>query len=323
MWPTYERSVAVIVQRYIPSHGISFLSPTSPSRSRICGGWVQALPCVSHTADGFQRVLLPAARALVMSMMITDAHSRRQYLDTYGDALRGLRTRVSKDNNSIDSAVSMASMCLTLSETSAIELYDAAYMRSPCHQVMMPTTSDGWMAHIQGVAAMMHSRGPLAFSEGIPHLLFVGFRPLIVSRSHAETSQLDTYFAQVLEALIMRRVTFLMQKAWRTIPFSTQHPSPIMLRFHHSSSRQIASFQAPRQCTDPSENLWRYSRDGSMSFLDAAKKFTAQSHPARSTRRSHPQSYQRLALSSSMCPRPTLYLTAELSRSFACSSHLS
>jgi hypothetical protein len=44
----------------------------------------------------------------------------------------------------------------------------------------MPTTSNGWTAHIQGVAAMMQSRGPSAFTDGIPHLLFVGFRPLIV-----------------------------------------------------------------------------------------------------------------------------------------------
>jgi hypothetical protein len=44
----------------------------------------------------------------------------------------------------------------------------------------MPTTSDGWAAHIQVVAAMMQSRGPFAVTDGIPHLLFVGFRPLIV-----------------------------------------------------------------------------------------------------------------------------------------------
>jgi hypothetical protein len=120
-WPTYEESVAVIVQRYIPSHEIPFLSPISPSRSRICGGWVQALPYVSQTSAGFERVLLPAVRALVMSMMITSADSRRQYLHTYGDALRGVQSRISKENNSIDSAVSLASMCLTLSEVNDID----------------------------------------------------------------------------------------------------------------------------------------------------------------------------------------------------------
>jgi hypothetical protein len=49
---------------------------------------------------------------------------------------------------------------------------------------MMPTSSDGWMVHIKGVAAMMQSRGPLDFKDGIPHLLFVGFRPLIVRTLH-------------------------------------------------------------------------------------------------------------------------------------------
>lgn len=65
---------------------------------------------------GFEQVLLPAVRSLVMSMMITNEESRRQYLYTYGDALRGIRARISKENNSTDSAVSLASMCLTLSE---------------------------------------------------------------------------------------------------------------------------------------------------------------------------------------------------------------
>jgi hypothetical protein len=56
-----------------------------------------------------------------MSMMITSADSRRQYLHTYGDALRGVQSRISKENNSIDSAVSLASMCLTLSEVNDID----------------------------------------------------------------------------------------------------------------------------------------------------------------------------------------------------------
>jgi hypothetical protein len=108
--------VAVVVQRYIPSHEIPFLSPVSPSRSRICGGWVQALPYVDQTNAGFEQVLLPSVRALVMSMMITSTESRRHYLNIYGDALHGIGARMNKDNNSVDSAVSLASMCLTLSE---------------------------------------------------------------------------------------------------------------------------------------------------------------------------------------------------------------
>jgi hypothetical protein len=165
---TYEGSVAVIVQRCILSHEIPFLSPTSPSKPRICSRWVQARPYLGQTANGFERILLPA-RALVISMMITSADSRRQHLDMYGDALHGLRARVSRDNNCIGSAVSLASMCLTLSEVSAMVHCDFVGTRLLYHQVMMPTTRDGWMGHIQGVAAVMHSRGPLAFCERVRH----------------------------------------------------------------------------------------------------------------------------------------------------------
>ncbi|KAH3979738.1 hypothetical protein HBI24_000610 [Parastagonospora nodorum] len=215
LWPTYEESVAIIVERYIPSDEIPFLSPVSPSRSRICGGWVQALPYVEQTGVGFEQVLLPAVRSLVMSMMITSEESRRQYLYTYGGALRGIRARISKENDSTNSALSLASMCLTLSE------------------VMMPTSSEGSTAHIQGVAGMMQSRGPSAFCDGITHLLFVGFRPLIV-----------------LEALMKRRRTFLAADEWRAIPFSTQSPSPMQVLLGQASTIPLLLEEADKADMD-------------------------------------------------------------------------
>lgn len=39
------------------------------------------------------------------------------------------------------------------------------------------------MSHLRGVAAIMQRCGPYAFRDGVPHLLFVGFRPLIVGQT--------------------------------------------------------------------------------------------------------------------------------------------
>jgi hypothetical protein len=51
------------------------------------------------------------------------------------------------------------------------------------NQVLVPTSNDGYKTHLRGVAAMMQSRGPCAFRNGVAHLMFVGVRPLIV-RGH-------------------------------------------------------------------------------------------------------------------------------------------
>jgi hypothetical protein len=114
--PTYADSVAFIVQRYIPHYEIPFLSPDSPSRSRICGGWVQALPYVDQKNIEFERVLLPAARALMLSMSSTNIGGRQYYLDTYGRAVSGIRALLVGKGKVLDPDISLASMCLTLSE---------------------------------------------------------------------------------------------------------------------------------------------------------------------------------------------------------------
>lgn len=48
-------------------------------------------------------------------------------------------------------------------------------------QSLVPTSNDGYKTHLRGVAAMVQSRGPDVFRDGVAHLLFVGVRPLVVS----------------------------------------------------------------------------------------------------------------------------------------------
>ncbi|KAI8396570.1 hypothetical protein FOFC_21118 [Fusarium oxysporum] len=54
-------------------------------------------------------------------------------------------------------------MCLTLTE------------------MILPTSSNGWWRHMDGVGEWMRLWPAGSFSLGIRHKLFLGFRPLLVS----------------------------------------------------------------------------------------------------------------------------------------------
>jgi hypothetical protein len=134
---------------------------------------------------------------------------------------------------------------------------------------MMPTSSEGWTAHIQGVAGMMQSRGPSAFCDGIPHLLFIGFRPLIVRSFHAPYI-FTAYVDQVLEALMKRRRTFLAADEWQAIPFSTQSPSPMQVLLGQASTMPLLLEEADKADVDV-----QVVRQSFTSVLDTLKAWEA------------------------------------------------
>jgi hypothetical protein len=113
---TYDECVAILVHCYIPKDEIPFLSHVEPSKSRICGGWVQALPHVSQSHADFEWIVSPAVRALTMSMMVIGTEKRQEYLDIYGHALRGIRAVLERPTDAVGSTVAIAGMCLALSE---------------------------------------------------------------------------------------------------------------------------------------------------------------------------------------------------------------
>jgi hypothetical protein len=115
-WLTYAECVAILVRHYIPKDEIPFLSHVEPSKSRICGGWVQALPHVSQDHVDFERIVSPAVRTLTISMMVTGMSRRQEYLDAYGHAIQGIRSVLDKTTDLIGSTVAIAGMCLALSE---------------------------------------------------------------------------------------------------------------------------------------------------------------------------------------------------------------
>lgn len=113
---TYDDCVAILVQHYIPKEERPFLLCLAPSKSRICGGWVQALAHVNQGDTDFDAIILPAVRALTMSMMVTSTSRQQEYLDTYGSALQGIRTVLDGYSGPVGSTVAIAGMCLALSE---------------------------------------------------------------------------------------------------------------------------------------------------------------------------------------------------------------
>ncbi|KAF3003665.1 hypothetical protein E8E13_008382 [Curvularia kusanoi] len=127
-----------------------------------------------------------------MSMMANDTIRRQEYLDTYATALQGIREVLYMPMASVESTVAIASMCLALSED------------------LVPTSEDGYHTHLRGVAAMVQNQSPDAFMDGVAHLMFVGVRPLII-----------------LDAILRRKSTFLLEKKWQTIPFAL-HPATHM-----------------------------------------------------------------------------------------------
>lgn len=114
--PTWDECVALLVQYYIPKDEIPFLLHVEPSKSRICGGWVQALPHVSQDHADFKHIVSPAVQALTMSMLVNGTNRRQEYIDTYGVAIEGIRAILDNSKEPIGPTVAIASMCLALSE---------------------------------------------------------------------------------------------------------------------------------------------------------------------------------------------------------------
>ncbi|KAF2631215.1 hypothetical protein BU25DRAFT_428936 [Macroventuria anomochaeta] len=80
-----------------------------------------------------------------------------------------------------------------------------------------PTDSVGPTVAIAGMClALSEGRSPCAFKDGVAHLMFVGVRPLVV-----------------LDAILRRKTTFLMNERWRVIPFSVYPASRMQVLLGH------------------------------------------------------------------------------------------
>ena len=50
---------------------------------------------------------------------------------------------------------------------------------------MFPGPTEGLKMHINAVARILQANGPQRYQTGVSHRLFIGFRPLLVSKNHS------------------------------------------------------------------------------------------------------------------------------------------
>ncbi|KAK2738397.1 hypothetical protein FQN57_007074 [Myotisia sp. PD_48] len=186
-----------IIQNYTPACEIPLLfsDPATPRpRSRVCGVWAETLPTLV-TMGKHETLLSCAVQTLglaILSKGPSYGFSQFECFKTYSRALRYLQHQLSRVGSCFDEKLAAAIMCLTLAE------------------LMLPTSDFAWSAHVKGVEGLIRVSGPELFSKGIPHILFAGFRPLLL-----------------FDAFQSRRSTFLTLDEWTSIPFKASPPSPM------------------------------------------------------------------------------------------------
>ncbi|RKL22983.1 hypothetical protein BFJ68_g1188 [Fusarium oxysporum] len=198
-----QGKVLLIMQSFMPEGELYVIHQNKPTESRICGNWVEVLPIISSGGQG--HALSSAIRCLAASIsdLRQSSHSTRtELLYKYGLAMRSLKGELDGSHTDISSQdeVAVAIMCLTLTE------------------MILPTSSNGWWRHIDGVGEWMRLWPAESFSFGIRHKLFAGFRPLVI-----------------LKAFSSRKASFLSGEDWKRKPFEFQKESRMQLLFSEAS----------------------------------------------------------------------------------------
>ncbi|PGH03467.1 hypothetical protein GX51_04041 [Blastomyces parvus] len=194
-----DELIALIVRAYVPEDEMPYMSNNSDNKqSRICGAWVEALPELSSQTEP-DSILSVAIKALASSLMGNTPQEEGEVLhhaQDYHRAIKALRKSLYSTSHPSHSELAAAIMCLSLTE------------------LMLPDSAYGISAHIKGVGRLIQTTGPDQYKSGILHKLFVGFRPLLITR-----------------ACQARQATFLAPDEWTNIPFSIFKPSHIQSLF--------------------------------------------------------------------------------------------
>ncbi|KAJ6115492.1 hypothetical protein N7523_005909 [Penicillium sp. IBT 18751x] len=124
----------------------------------------------------------------LVHLVIVAMKKLKYVAQSYHDAIHTLRGQIAAQGLSFE--LIAAIMCLALAE------------------LMLPDSVPALKIHLQAIGTLFQSYGPEALRSGIPHTLFLGFRPFIIA-----------------EAVRDRQPTFLATETWMNIPFSVTAPS--------------------------------------------------------------------------------------------------
>ncbi|KAH7119193.1 N-terminal fungal transcription regulatory domain-containing protein [Dactylonectria macrodidyma] len=184
-WPLRD-VISFCVQNFAPASELPLLSDDPKvSQSRICGSWIEVLP--ELVGRGESNLLPLAIRALGASIAargcdgwapISDA------LEANCSALTTLQGALSRTRVSPSDELAAAVMCLFLSEK------------------LLPTSNASSVVHAKGISDLIQLCRPDFYASGVPHKLFVGFRPILI-----------------LNAFDTRTSTFLATDEWKIEPF--------------------------------------------------------------------------------------------------------
>jgi len=188
---------------------------------------VEVLP--ELTAASTNSVLTSAVNTLAVTLLSGGPVARTVSLssawESYSLALTSLRDelRSASGSPSRPSEIIGAIMCLLLSE------------------IHLNTNLRSWTAHLEGFAQSVRLAGPQLFSSGVPHKLFVGACPLLVSfKRLGDITQLLVahagYWPQVVLSFFIRKKSFLDSDEWRRVPFAEVPPS----LFHQLFGKALA-----------------------------------------------------------------------------------
>ncbi|PYH75308.1 uncharacterized protein BO88DRAFT_421591 [Aspergillus vadensis CBS 113365] len=204
-WSTDEEFFALVTEYFTPDYnGQEQYGRPRHHFSTLCSPWLETVPLLLDTSRS-TTLLSVALRTLGYSIIAKGnrGHRRSQWdvcrAESYTKAVHSLSNKIAEDDGGCNESAA-AIMCLCLAEW------------------LVPTSREGWIAHIRGIGRMMEMCGPESFIGPIAHQLFIGFRPLVI-----------------LEACISRQDTFLSSVEWRTIPFAFHEPSPLQTLLSHGS----------------------------------------------------------------------------------------
>ncbi|KAH8703605.1 hypothetical protein BGW36DRAFT_423160 [Talaromyces proteolyticus] len=164
----------------------------------VLGGLMQNIQDLYGTEIVLRKVILALSLSTLARQDASLAWMKEEGRRLYGDAMQGavvtLRVPQKRQENGLLAAVQLFS------------LFEAVYGDDGENDI---TQAKSWLTHCFGNVALIVQRGPLAFTTGSSHRLFV-----------------DGRLHLTITALKARKKSFLSEVAWKTIPWSVAKKYP-------------------------------------------------------------------------------------------------
>ncbi|KAH7128453.1 hypothetical protein B0J11DRAFT_271421 [Dendryphion nanum] len=183
-----ERVSELYLDAYLPSD-------ESNKALMIKQGLPSILPLLTIRHDALKTTLV-AVYAAVTGLTHGDKVLTEEGKRMYGKGLQGFNRALRNGSIADDDALLAVPRFMGLFEV----LFGAGI---DVHQ-----QGRSWQAHTAGEVALMEARGPAAFNEGIPHLLFIEGR-----------------LAPIISAVALRKATILDSEEWKTLPWKNHTKS--------------------------------------------------------------------------------------------------